>query len=320
MNILTIAIQKNDQVVSASYELIEAAKQLSGNIVTVVLGNSISQAAAELASRGGGKVLSYSDERLRFFNDEIYTNIIGSIIEKHEISLVLAPAGFYGKALMSRLAAKNGGKMVSEVSSISADGENIVVSRFHYGGSVVSDITANGEGTFFVTMRQKIYPESNEGQGEVITETADESLFASRTEVKEMKTESAGSVNLTEADIIVSAGRGMKGPEHLHIVRELAESLNAAFGASRAVVDAGWVSYSHQVGQTGKTVNPKLYIACAISGAIQHLVGMRTAKTIVAVNKDKDAPIFNVANYGIVGDAFEIVPALTAKFKKELQD
>jgi electron transfer flavoprotein alpha subunit len=263
-------------------------------------------------------VLAVSHPSLKHYNDEIYVNALSELIAKYTPDLVIGPATFYGKALFGRLAAKVGGPMASDVSNISSDDGQVVATRSHYGGSVISKIAANSEATFFVTLRPKIYPESKDGSGEVVAESVQATSGQPRTAVKEVKVESSGAINLTEADIIVSAGRGMKGPEHLPLVKELADSLGAAFGASRAIVDAGWIPYSHQVGQTGKTVNPKLYVAVGISGAIQHLVGMRTSGTIVAVNKDKDAPIFNVANYGVVGDAFEIVPALTKKFKAEL--
>ncbi|MBU0983137.1 MAG: electron transfer flavoprotein subunit alpha/FixB family protein [candidate division Zixibacteria bacterium] len=171
---------------------------------------------------------------------------------------------------------------------------------------------------YFVTVRPKIFPESTDGAGSVTAETVSDACFQSRQTVTEVKVESTGSQNLAEADVVVSAGRGIRGPENAALIQELANSLGAAFGTSRAVVDAGWAEYSTQVGQTGRTVNPKLYIAVGISGAIQHLVGMMSSQHIVAINKDKDAPIFNIANYGIVGDLFEIVPALTKKFKAEL--
>ncbi len=319
MKVLVVSLQKDGKLVSASFELLEAAKTIEGELYTVIMAEQAEPLASELASRGGGKVLAVSHPNLRYYNDELYANVLSELISKYSPDLILGPATFYGKALLARLAAKNGGPMASDVTNLSVEDGSLVVTRPHYGGSVVSKLVNNSEKPFFVTLRPKIYPESKSGSGEVVSESIDAATTESKTTVKEMKVESAGSVNLTEADIIVSAGRGMKSPEHLPIVKELADTLGAAFGASRAIVDAGWIPYSHQVGQTGKTVNPKMYVAVGISGAIQHLVGMRTSGTIVAVNKDKDAPIFSVANYGIVGDAFEVVPALTKKFKLELR-
>ena len=318
MKILIVSLQKDGKLVSTSFELIEAAKSLGGELYTVVMAEQADTLATELASRGGGKVLAVSHPNLRYYNDEVYVNVLSELIAKFSPDLVLGPATFYGKALFGRLAAKNGGPMASDVTNLALEEGKVVATRPHFGGSVVSKIVTNSDGPFFVTLRPKIYPESKDGTGEVVAELVEAAGMEPKTVIKEMKVESTGSVNLAEADVIISAGRGVKGSEHLPMVQELADSLGGALGASRAVVDAGWIAYSHQVGQTGKTVNPKLYLAVGISGAIQHLVGMRSSGTIVALNKDKDAPIFNVANYGIVGDAFEIVPALTKKFKAEL--
>ncbi|UCD62589.1 MAG: electron transfer flavoprotein subunit alpha/FixB family protein [Candidatus Zixiibacteriota bacterium] len=321
MKILTIALQKDGRLLAASYELIEAAKSLNGEISTAILADEASSLASELAARGGGRVLAVSHPELKHFNDEVYAKVLAHLIEKHRPDLVIGPASFYGKALVGRLAAVVGAPMASDITSIGLDGDSLVATRPSYGGSVVAEVTRNDVGgPFLVTLRMKIYPESKDGNGEVVEETVDNSVFENKTRVKELNVASSGAVNLTEADIIVSAGRGLKGAENLPMVKELADVLKGAFGASRAIVDAGWTEYANQVGQTGKTVNPKLYIAVGISGAIQHLVGMQSSKTIVAVNRDKDAPIFNIANYGIVGDAFEIVPALTNKFKAELAD
>jgi len=321
MKIFTVALQKEGKLTAASFELIEAAKSLGGEICTAILAEDASAMASELASRGGGKVLSVSHAELKFYNDETYVKVLSQLIAKYSPDLVLGPASFYGKALFGRLAAAMDAPMASDVTAIVQDGDNLVATRPSYGGSVIAQVGNNCTGKpFFLTVRGKVYAESKEGAGEVIEESADGAALESKMTVKEVKSESGGSVNLTEADIIVSAGRGLKGAENLPMVKELAETLKGAFGASRAIVDAGWTEYSNQVGQTGKTVNPKLYIALGISGAIQHLVGMQSSKTIVAVNKDKDAPIFNIASYGIVGDALEIVPALTKKFKAELAD
>jgi electron transfer flavoprotein alpha subunit len=319
MNILVVALQKNTQLMPVSLELISAAGQVGGEITTAVLAADAQPLAEPLAARGGGKVLAVSNPALEYFNDEVYAKAVAELASKHSANLVLGPANSYGKALFGRLAAMMGGMMSSDVTDIEVDGDRIVVTRPCYGGSVIAkDAGQGGDRPYFVTVRPKIFPEAGEGAGEVVAETVADSCFESGAVVKEVKSESGGTKNLAEADVVVSAGRGIRGEENVGLVKELADSLGAAFGTSRAVVDAGWAEYATQVGQTGRTVNPKLYVAVGISGAIQHLVGMRSSLQIVAINKDKDAPIFNVANYGIIGDLFQIVPALTKKFKAEL--
>jgi electron transfer flavoprotein alpha subunit len=319
MKALVVSLQKEGKTISATYEMISAARGLGGEICTVVLAVNAQPLAAELAARGAGKVLAVSNPALSSFNDEIFAKAIAELVTRHAPDVVLGPATFYGKALFARLAAIMGGTMTSDVTGLKADGDNVTVTRPSYGGSVVARVAPRAKGApFFITVRPKIFTESSSGAGEVVTESVADSCFAARGVVKEVKSESSGVLNLAEADVIVAVGRGIKGPENIPMVKDLATTVKAAFGASRAIVDAGWTEYSNQVGQTGKTVNPKLYFALGISGAIQHLVGMRSSQYIVAVNKDKDAPIFNIANYGIVGDIFEIVPALTKKFKAEL--
>lgn len=319
MKILVIALQKDGKLVAPTFEAIEAAKSLGADVYTAVLAADAGALASQIASRGGGKVLAVSHPSLRFFADDVYARALSSLIAKYSPDLVLCPATFYGKAIIARLAGSNGGRMASDVTALAVDGGKVVVTRPNYGGSVIARVAANGGGPFFVTLRPKIYPESKSGAGDVVNESVDASLLSGKTTVTEMKQETGGTLNLAEADVIVTAGRGVRGPEGVPVVKELADAMGAAFGASRAIVDAGWVPYSHQVGQTGKTVNPKLYVAVGVSGAIQHLVGMQTSKTIVAINKDKDAPIFNIASYGIVADLFEVVPALAKKFKAELK-
>ncbi len=312
---LLIAEQKNGKLSNVSLELITAAKEIGAEITSIVLAESADPIAGALASKGGGKVLAVSNPALKNFNDEIYGKILTAIIKKYQPQIVMASATFYGKALMARLAAMNDAAMTSDITGISLKSDKVVAKRPTYGGNVLMDISAKGGKPLFLTIRPKIFAESTGGDGQTAAETIDASLFESKMAVKERVGTSGQTVALTEADVVVSVGRGIRGPENIPLIQKLADSLNAAFGASRAIVDAGWIAYPHQVGQTGKTVNPKLYFAIGISGAIQHLVGMQSSKTIVAVNRDKDAPIFNIASYGIVGDLFEIVPALTAKFQ-----
>lgn len=315
MKLLVLALHKEGKLAAGTFEAITAARSVAPEISTVLLADS-DQLAGELASRGGGSVLSVVSPRFGKFQEEPYVAALQQLIGRHQCTAVIIPATFYGKAVASRLAATLQIPMISEISSLSASGDALECSRSHYGGNVVSRYVVNGMAC--LTTRAKLFAESTSGPGNVIPESIDEALLTSRTTVTAVKVESTGKLTLAEADRIVSAGRGIKGPEHVPLVQQLADSLGAAFGASRAVVDAGWVPYAAQVGQTGRTVNPKLYVAVGISGAIQHLVGMQSSQTIVAINRDKDAPIFKVANYGIVGDLFEVVPALTARFKAEL--
>ena len=315
IKVLTIAEQKDGKLSPVSLELLTAAAKTCGEIMTAVLADTADGLASELASRGGGTVLSVSHPNLKYFNDEVYAKILTELIKKYQPNLVLGAATFYGKALLSRLAAINDGAMASDITALETAGDTVSITRPSYGGNVIVNVAGKAGKTMFATVRPKIFEESAAGTGEVVVEQFDTTLFESRTEIKEMVGSTGQTVSLNEADIIVGIGRGIRGPENLDLARKLADALNAGLAASRAIVDAGWIEYSHQVGQTGKTVNPKLYFAIGISGAIQHLVGMQTSKTIVAINRDKDAPIFSIASYGIVGDLFEIVPALTEKFK-----
>ncbi|MFH1699915.1 MAG: electron transfer flavoprotein subunit alpha/FixB family protein [Candidatus Zixiibacteriota bacterium] len=316
MKILTIAEQKGNELSNISFESIGAAKALDGDIMTLLICGDAGGMGDKLAARGA-KVRVFADPQLENFNDESYARIVKYLIDKETPDLIIGSATFYGKALMGRLAALCGGGLASDCTGLSMDNDAVTAVRPSYGGNVFFSVQNNSSAPFFVSLRPKAFPEAGAGDGGQITiMEIDQGLLTTKAKVTGRVTSAAGKVNLTEADIIVSAGRGIRGAENLNIIQEMADTVGAAMGASRAIVDAGWIDYSYQVGQTGKTVNPKLYFAIGISGAIQHLVGMRSSKTIVAINRDKDAPIFNIANYGIVGDLFEIVPALTAKLKE----
>lgn len=319
--------QKRGRLANVTFELLglgqKLASQRNSRLWAVLIGKGVENFCQELIEYGAEKVLLIEDSNLEYFVDETYSRIITDLALEYKPEVILGGATFYGKALFPRLSVKLNTGMISDCTAIEFDTSgNISAKRPAYGGNVLSELTCPEARPVILTLRLKVVPEAVRDEsrtGEIIKKNIAVEKLSSDTKVLEVVKEQAQSVNLTEADVIVSGGRGLKGPENFHLVQELADTLGGAMGASRAVVDAGWVPYAHQVGQTGKTVNPKLYIACGISGAIQHLVGMQSSKVIVAINKDKDAPIFNVATYGIVGDVFEIVPALTKKFKDKLK-
>ncbi len=315
MKILVLAEQKEGKLSNSSFEALGAAQSLGGDISTVVLGKDPAPLAEQLAAHGGGKVMTVAHDSLDLFNQETFRKVVGELVEKSAPDVVIGVATINTRALLSALAAQTSGAMASNATALRLEGEKVIVTRPCYGGKAVSEVTSGDSGKpFFISLRLKAFSPAQAGSGEVVAETVADSCFESRTKVVEAVKEAGQTVKLEEADAVVSFGRGLQGAEHIPLVQKLADSLGAAVGASRAVVDAGWIEYKHQVGQTGRTVTPKLYVAVGISGAIQHLVGMQSSKCIVAINKDKDAPIFNVASYGIVVDAFEILPALSERF------
>ncbi|HKZ22498.1 MAG TPA: electron transfer flavoprotein subunit alpha/FixB family protein [candidate division Zixibacteria bacterium] len=327
-NIWVWAEQKQGKISSVVMEALGVARSLADKRKAEVWGilfiEKNEKQAQELIFHGADKVILVENPSVKFFVDEIYARLLFELAAEYKPEAILGEATFYGKALFPRVAVKLHTAVAADCTavSINPDTGDIVATRPCYGGNVLAEVGFNQVRPQLVTLRPKsgkeLSPDANR-KGEIIKKEFPPEKYQARTKVKEMVKEAAQAVNLAEADIIVSGGRGLKGPENFHLVKELADALGGAMGASRAVVDAGWVPYAHQVGQTGRTVNPKLYIACGISGAIQHLVGMQSARLIVAINKDKDAPIFKVATYGIVGDIFEILPALSKKFREVLK-
>jgi electron transfer flavoprotein alpha subunit len=264
------------------------------------------------------------DRALANYQDEPYTNVIVELIKKYKPEIVLCGATSIGRSLISRVAVNIKTGLTADCTGLDIEAQRKILlqTRPAFGGNIMATIISPDFRPQMATVRHKVFPESASDmkrKGKIIRENFDGNLLISRTRLLDIVEEIESSVNLAEADIIVSGGRGLAAPENFKLVQDLAGVLGGAVGASRAAVDAGWMPYSHQVGQTGRTVSPKIYIACGISGQIQHLVGMQSAKIIVAINKDPDAPIFKVATYGLVGDLFAILPALTKRFKEVLK-
>lgn len=322
MKLLAFAEQREGKIKKSAYEVTQTARriadQLGAELVTLVIGDEVRSVAPVLGSYGALRVQIVEDPRLHYYSTTAYARIVSEIATREQASFVFLPASQMGKDLAPRVAAKlNAGVAADCVAMRVEDGE-IIGARPVYAGKALVEVRVTSPIKIF-TLRPNVFTASASDGPVATVENVSIDLgdadFTSR--VVGVKV-SEGRPDVTEASIIVSGGRGMKGPENFHLIEKLADALGAAVGASRAVVDAGWRPHDEQVGQTGKTVSPTLYIACGISGAVQHLAGMSTSKYIVAINKDKDAPIFQVADYGIVADVFEILPALTEELKKKL--
>jgi electron transfer flavoprotein alpha subunit len=302
-------------------ELIGAARSISpagGSVDALLIGHGAAKAADGLRAFGLRTIIVAEDSALAAYSTEAYATVLGEVVRARRPSYVLLGATAMGRDVGPRATAKADGVMFSDCVEVRAEEGQCVARRPVYSGKVYIEIVRTGERPNFISIRPNNVPaaEPSGGSSPIETYAGSVAREAIRAIVAEVIPLEGGRPDLTEADIIVSGGRAMRDKENFRILEKLADTLGAAVGASRAAVDSGYAPAAIQVGQTGKIVNPKLYIACGISGAIQHLAGMRTSKVIVAINKDANAPIFERATYGIVGDLFEIVPMLTEEIQK----
>ena len=321
------AEQFDGEIQSVTFELLgegrKLADELGQELCAVLLGSGIEAKAQELIARGADRVLVADRPELLYFQDERYAQVLTDLIDKQKPSIVLCGATTVGRSVCARVAVAVGAGLTADCTGLAIDPEtnNLLQTRPAFGGNIMATIITPDNRPQMSTVRHKVMKEAESDDsrtGSIELVEVAEALLKARTERLSYVPEESGTINIAEADVIVSGGRGLQKPENFAVLQELAEVIGGGVGASRAAVDADWIPYSHQVGQTGKTVCPKIYIACGISGQIQHLAGMGSADIIVAINKDPDAPIFNVATYGIVGDALEIVPMLTKAFKELL--
>ena len=319
--ILAILEQRDGIIKRSGFEAASVAFNLSKDLKTsadaVVLGDSISN-IDEVSRYGIQKVYHLKSSSLANYSSSGYSEAITNLAKEFAYDILIIPNTTLGKDLAPRISIQLEAACLVDCVKISLSGDEIIFTRPAYAGKALTDVKLLSNKKV-VTIRPNVFKaqvtEASTKAEIIVKELSEVNLKCRVTSFKK----SEGKLDVAEADIIVSGGRGMKGPENFHLIEELAEALGGAVGASRAVVDAGWRPHNEQVGQTGKTVSPTLYIACGISGAIQHLAGMSSSKYIVAINKDKDAPIFNVADFGITGDLFEIIPALTNEIKKVKQ-
>jgi electron transfer flavoprotein alpha subunit len=317
-NILAVLEQREGSLKRSAFEVVNKAANLAKELNTiaeaVVVGDTINN-LNEISKYGIQKITHLKNSELANYSSSGYTEVISNLAKESDFDILILSNTALGKDLAPHLSIKLDAACVVDCIKISVSGNDIICTRPTYAGKALVDLKLLSNKKV-ITIRPNVFKAQvteNSNPPEIVVKDITSANL--RSKVTEFK-KSEGKLDVSEADIIVSGGRGMKGPENFHLIEELAETLGAAVGASRAVVDAGWRPHSEQVGQTGKTVSPTLYIACGISGAIQHLAGMSSSKFIVAINKDKDAPIFSVADYGITGDLFEILPALTSEIKK----
>lgn len=290
----------------------ELKKEIGGELSVVIIGVNSSSLSSEFKQYGVDKVYLADSDELNQYDGERYTALLAEAVSKAQPSVLIIVASAMGKDIAPRVASSLDAGLATDCTDVEVIDGKIIITRPVYAGKALIKLRIDSE-LQILSIRPNVFPKKVEGDTD--PEVIELQIGEKKNPVSEVQHVKSERPELTEASIIVSGGRGMGGPENFHVTEELADVLGAAVGASRAVVDAGWRPHTEQVGQTGKTVSPNLYIACGISGAIQHLAGMSSSKVIVAINKDAEAPIFKVATYGIVGDLFEVVPKMIEEIK-----
>ena len=317
-----VAEQRDGALRKISFELASTARKLADQtgdeVGAILLGSGIESLAAELGKYGVDKVFVGDNAAMEPYITEAHAAVVAKVVKENDPAILLLGASVQGKDLSARVAAKLATGLATDCTDVKIDGGKLVAIRPMYAGKCFGEVVTSTTPQM-ASLRPNVFPVAeNAKAGTVVKVDAVVDAASIKSKILEIQKDTSGKVDLTEAMVIVSGGRGMKGPEGYPILEELADVLKGCVGASRAAVDAGWRPQKDQVGQTGKVVSPNLYIACGISGAIQHLAGMSSSKYIVAINKDAEAPIFTKADYGVVDDLFKVVPELTNACKKLL--
>jgi len=318
-NVWVVAEVLSGKIQPVTHELIGAARGLadarSSQVWAVVMGNGVAGQSDTLFAYGADKVIVVDDIRLTCFIDEIEANVMVRLIEKYRPEIVICAATARGRALIPRISVKANCGLTADCTGLGIDPENgdLLQTRPAFGGNIMATIRSSNHRPQMATVRPRVMkalvPDTGRS-GEIIRETVHDSDAEKIKRIVEIFHSTETAVNLGDAQIIISGGRGMKGPEGFELLRKFAARVGGAVGASRAAVDAGWIPYAHQVGQTGQTVQTRVYIACGISGQIQHLVGMQSCDLIIAIDKSPDTPMMQIADIAVVGDLFEIIPEI----------
>jgi len=323
--VLVYCEYREGELAAVSTELLGIGRTLADRrgvaLSAVLIGHETGDVAEMLIGYGADVVYRIDHEALEVFTDENYCTVLTAVIKEHQPEIVLAGATAIGRSFIPGVATTLNAGLTADCTQLEIREEDgaLLQTRPVFGGNIMATIVCESSRPQMSTVRPKVMKALDfdaTRKGEIIDIVPDPALFGNRVKVLETVIGGASDVNIQEADILVSGGRGLESAKGFELIKQLADTVTAKVSASRAVVDAGWIPYPHQVGQTGKTVAPKLYIACGISGAIQHVAGMQTTETIVAINRDENATIFDIADYGIVGDLFEVIPKLISKIEE----